>query len=158
MMSRPAKLSDLLEALLLPDAWEAWLDRETGRVYLRGEDGLAGEADEEEDVRALKAIDAGDPRYLALPGKFDFDEYRHLERFIAGLEDARIADQLWRAIKGKGAFRRFKDTANRLGVLQEWYDYLQRAQESFMLEWAELNGIALEPANENPGDHLPGKS
>jgi hypothetical protein len=35
-----------------------------------------------------------------------------MERFIGTVENAEAAEQLWRAIKGKGAFRYFKDTAS----------------------------------------------
>lgn len=42
--------------------------------------------------------------------------YRHMEEFIGSVADADAADQLGRAIRGKGAFRYFKDTLHRLGL------------------------------------------
>jgi hypothetical protein len=44
-----------------------------------------------------------------------------MERFICTVADGQAADQLWRAIKGKGAFRYFKDTAHRLDLLKQWF-------------------------------------
>jgi hypothetical protein len=46
--------------------------------------------------------------------------YRDMERFIATVEDPAIVDRLDIAIRGRGAFRRFKD------VLSRWPEELQR--------------------------------
>ena len=46
--------------------------------------------------------------------------YRDMERFIATVEDSAIVDRLDIAIRGSGAFRRFKD------VLSRWPEELQR--------------------------------
>jgi hypothetical protein len=54
------------------------------------------------------------------------------------------ADQLWRAIKGRGAFRYFKDALRRLGIQQSWYDYLEEAQREFVIEWAKENNVPFE--------------
>lgn len=58
------------------------------------------------------------------------------------MEDAGAAEQLWRAIKGKGAFRYFKDTASRLGLLQQWYRYRDSAMKEFVIEWAEAHKVS----------------
>lgn len=154
-MTPSVKLRDLTDTLDLPQEWGAWLDRQTGRVITLDPDtlaaGEAGDTDAMPDLLddaeriAVCAIAAGDARYLALPDAFDFHEYRHMERFVAGVADARISDQLWRAIKGKGAFRHFKDTADRLGLLDDWYRYRDEAAARFMCDWAEANEVALDP-------------
>jgi hypothetical protein len=153
------KLYELVDALELPEGWGVYFDRESGRVLMLDPETLAAGDEEEEslggaapveELAAARAIETGDPRYLALPDRFDFHEYRHMERFVAGVADAGIADQLWRAIKGKGAFRHFKDTAHRLGLLDRWYQYRQQAMEEFMADWAEANGIAVD-ASPRPG-------
>jgi len=71
-----------------------------------------------------------------------------MEDFVRTVPDARIADQLWRAIKGKGAFRYFKDTAHRLGFIDEWYRYRDGAMKKFMLDWAAMNKV---PVDQTPG-------
>lgn len=78
------------------------------------------------------------------PDKFDFHEYRHMERFIGTVENADAAEQLWRAIKGKGAFRYFKDTASRLGVLERWFQYREEATRELVVSWAEANNVPVE--------------
>ena len=157
-MSTAVKLSDLTDSLdMASEEIGTWLDRETGQVITVDNDVIAAvesvEGDampddledwQEDQVPAARGICAGDKRYLALPDKFDFHEYRYMERFVGTFTDPRIADQLWSAIKGKGAFRHFKDTAHRLGVIDDWYRYREEAMNQFMLDWAEANGVTVD--------------
>lgn len=155
-MSVPVSLFDLTEAFDLPPEWGAWLDRERGVVVTldpetlaAGEDAAAdelGELVDEAMLAAARAIAAGDPRYLALPDGFDFHEHRHMERFVHGLTAPRVAEELARALRGAGTFGRFKDTARRLGVIEDWFTYRQATMERHMLEWAEANGVAVDRA------------
>jgi hypothetical protein len=96
----------------------------------------------EVDIARAVAADLGE-RFVAAPDKFDFHEYRQMERFIGTVKDGAAAEQLWRAIKGKGAFRYFKDTASRLGLLNQWYQYRDEAIREFIRDWAEANQIAV---------------
>lgn len=158
----PVKLTDLTDALEF-DAEEisVWLDRQTGRViWVEREVMEAVESAEDKpdpvgmsdmekaQWEGAKGIVAGDERYLSLPSKHDFHEYRHMERFIGTVKDAGQADELWRAIKGRGAFRYFKDTAARLGLVEDWYRYRDEAMERFVLDWAEAHGV---PVDQSPG-------
>ncbi len=164
-MTPAVKLMDLTDALeMIPEEMGAWLDLQTSLVVMvedeviraveeaEGEEAPKGLADwQQEELATARAISAGDKRYLALPTKFDFHEYRHMERFIGTVTDARIADQLWFAIKGKGGFRRFKDTALRLGLIDDWYRHRDEAMNRFMLDWAETNGIQVDQTPRRPG-------
>lgn len=158
---RPAvKIDDLTDSLVMvsPES-AAWLDRETGRVWIIANRVMAfaeGDAiDEEElsdwhedELAAARLLLSESGRGIELPTAFDFHEYRHMERFIHTLPASSAADQLWRAIKGRGAFRHFKDTADRLGVLDAWYAYRDKALRSFMLDWARAHDV---PVDESPG-------
>ncbi len=164
-MTPPVKLMDLTEALeMTSEESRAWLDRQTGQVVVVDNDvrsavesaevGATPDGLEDwqrEQVPAAQAISAGDARYLALPDRYEFHEYRHLEKFIGTVADAGKADQLWRASKGKGAFRHFKDTAARLGLLDDWYRYRDKALNRFMLDWAEVSGVTVDQSPHNPG-------
>lgn len=48
------------------------------------------------------------------------------------------------AIRGKGAFRRFKDCLFDLGMEQEWYKYRDACYEKIAREWCEKHGITAE--------------
>lgn len=157
-MTPAVKLMDLTDALeIVPEESKAWLDAQTGLVVIVEDAVIQAVEDaepdttppklkewQEEQVPAARAICAGDKRYLALPDKFDFHEYRHMERFIGNVADAGMADQLRQAIKGKGAFRYFQDTARRLGLLDDWYRYRDEAMNRFMLDWAEVNQVTVD--------------
>jgi hypothetical protein len=61
------------------------------------------------EIEIARAIlDDNGERFVDPPGKFDFHEYRQMERSIQTVENAQAAEQLWRAIKGKGAFSLFQ--------------------------------------------------
>lgn len=155
---KPVKLSELIEALEFDsDEYVDMVDLESCLVVrlpnslLRAveegdEDALDGLADwEKEEVEIARAMvaDSGE-RFVEGPGKFGFDEYRQMERFIQTLQDTAVAEELWRAIKGKGAFRYFKDTASRLGLLKEWYRYRDEAMKDYVRNWAEAHKIPCE--------------
>lgn len=157
-MKATAKLSDLMDAIELPtDEHYVAFDRQEGRIVsveqyiLRAVE--TGELEELKDVpewqkqeietaRAIVA-DTGD-RFIDAPDKFEFHEYRQMERFIGSLNDARTVDELWRAIKGRGAFRYFKDTAHRFGLLEQWFRYRDEAVKEFVIAWAEANHVDYE--------------
>lgn len=150
------KLSELVEALEL-DSDEAadYVDLQTGRVVRvwhsllsaveEGEDDGDSLADwEPEEVEEAKAIAAGlGERFVPLPSKFDFHEYRQMERFIGTVQDGDAAEQLGRAIEGKGAFRHFRNTADRFGLLQQWYKFRENAMKEFLRDWAEAYQIPI---------------
>jgi hypothetical protein len=153
---------DLTDALdMVPEESKAWLDTKAGRVVIVDDNVIRAVEDAEPDTTppeledwqveqlpAARAISAGDKRYLALPDKFEFHAYRQMERYIGTVADANMADQLWQAIKGKGAFRYFQDTARRLGLLNDWNRFLEAAMKRFMLDWAEANQV---PVDKTPG-------
>ena len=59
-------------------------------------------------TRKILAEEGGsNNRFIGLPTKFDIDEYRIMEKFCFSVRDEKIAEVLYRAIKGIGAFRRF---------------------------------------------------
>ena len=154
---KPVKLSELIEALEFDsDEYGNWVDLHTGSVVRLAhslisaveegdEDALESLGDwekEEVEIAKAKVADSGE-RFVDAPDKIDFHEYRHMERFIGTVEDSAAAEQLWRAIKGKGAFRYFKDTANRLGLLKQWYQYRDEALKEFVVSWADAHQVPI---------------
>lgn len=157
-MNPPAKLSDLIQAIEFDSQeYNARFDRATGRIVVVEESILSaleeGEEDpsidapdwQKEEIEIARAIVADDgKRFIDAPDKFDFHEYRHMERFIRTLPDGEAAEQLGRAIKGRGAFRHFKDTLYRLAIQDQWYCYRDQALRKFVIEWAETNEVPFE--------------
>jgi hypothetical protein len=106
-------------------------------------DGLPGWQKDEVAIARAVCDDNGE-RFINAPDRFDFHEYRHMERFIEMVEDGEAAEALWRAIKGRGAFRYFKDTADRLGLLDRWFRFRDEAMKEFVIGWAEANNVPFE--------------
>lgn len=81
--------------------------------------------------------------YIALPGKYEIDEYSMMEAFIDKLPTGRNQDKLYDAIRGMGAFRRFKDEVYEFGLEQKWYKHRDEAYVKLTREWCEENGIEI---------------
>lgn len=82
--------------------------------------------------------------FIPLPGQYEINEYRMMERFIYELPAGRNQGVLEQAIRGKGAFRRFKDRLFDLGMEQNWYKYRDACYERIAREWCEKYGITVE--------------
>ena len=96
--------------------------------------------DEREGIAlAMKICFSG--KFISLPGSRDADEYSMMEEFCSEPLNIRVAEALERAIQGKGAFRRFKDTVNRLSLDDLWYAYRDTAYRRFAREWCMENDI-----------------
>ena len=147
-------LRDILEGMDLPsDEFIAYLHRPSGRVILvsdeallAAEDGLEGEEAgvEEIELADARAILAAEDDYLPLPERFDIDEYRMMERFAIGVADPSAQEDLLIALRGRGAFRRFKDAVRQLGLADEWYAWRDRGYEEVARAWCEEHGIELD--------------
>ena len=141
-------LSAIVEGMeMQSDEMTSYLHRPTGRVLTVSEEALsAAEADDEQWVEAEELADAreiltGGDQYLALPDRFEIDEYRMMERFAAGVEDSGARDAALIALHGAGAFRRFKDTMHRLGLADAWYNFRDHGYEQVARAWCEANDI-----------------
>lgn len=164
-MSGEIPIDELMNGYEIPEEWFGCFDRETGQVLTfeadlireaenAMEEGLGDESwargsPWEEDVNtAVRSIAAGTDaeRYVELPSKFDFHEYRRMEEFIETMPEGDAKDQLEESIIGKRVFRRFKDTAQRLGVIDRWYAFRNVALERFLRRWAQVHDIVIKDA------------
>lgn len=82
--------------------------------------------------------------FIPLPGQYKINEYRMMECFIYELPAGRKQDILEQAIRGRGAFRRFKDRLFDLGMEDKWYQYRDACYEKIAREWCEKYGITVE--------------
>ncbi len=65
-----------------------------------------------------------------------------MDDFAAGREDESQADELSQAIRGRGAFRCFKDTIHRLNIQDRWYAFRDERYRETAREFCRDNGIA----------------
>ena len=83
-------------------------------------------------------------RFVEIPKISSDETYEFMERFIWDIKDGRVRNKLLRAINGKGAFRRFKDTISEWPDLEkQWYEYEDDSIKKEILDW--LESIGIEP-------------
>lgn len=88
-----------------------------------------------DDTEKAELIDENPDRFLRLPTQWDIHEYRIMEDFVYSLEDGDAKQALARALQGRGAFRRFKDTLIQYGVRQRWFDFRAAACRELAIRW-----------------------
>ena len=81
-------------------------------------------------------------RYILVERDDPYGDYNDMERFIRRVEDPQLRERLWRAIKGRGAFRYFKDLLTRHpDVRDQWFDFKDAQLERRLARWLEDNDI-----------------
>ena len=79
--------------------------------------------------------------WVAAPSQRDINEYDMMSDFADTVTDRRKNELLCVALEGKGAFRRFKDTLHRVGLIEQWYAFRRAAYVELAREWCEENEI-----------------
>lgn len=134
------KLNDVIEALdFVNDETQYFYSIKTEEILMVWDGMVNGENDSD----LIEEIEENFDEYLALPGKYEIDEYNMMEEFIDNLPEGRKQDKLYDAIQGSGAFRKFKDEVCELGLEQKWYKYRDNAYEKLAIEWCKENGIEI---------------
>lgn len=147
-MNAQVLLKDIAEGMQMQsDEVTAFLNVVTGKVISVGQEEFSA-AEENDDALglgedALQEIrDVAEGKdYIALPSQFDIHEHQILVRFADSVDNQSHSDQLHNALHGRGAFRRFKDTAYRLGIEKDWFAFRDKAYEDLAVEWCEENNI-----------------
>ncbi len=152
-MAVSVKISEIIDAIEFNnDFRESYINKKTGKVYNIGEEYFRWAEDEEmsegfadwekEEIAISKEILYSDD-YIALPDKFEFNEYRLMEKFCLSLSDEKLREEMYYSIKGKGAFSRFKNNIYRYGLADEWYKYCDENLKDIAIEWCKENGFTI---------------
>jgi hypothetical protein len=159
MRSLPIDLDELATAMDQRDRdtndW--YLDTQTGQVLLVMQEFMDEDDDEEEELEddddlpewqqeareeARKVRDDAADRFAWITQNDSSDSFRLMEEFIESVRDDRAKDLLSRAIDGKGAFRRFKDTLSQFPKIREqWFAFENQQQRECAAEWLESIGL-----------------
>ena len=146
-----ATLAEALEDHSGDTEW--WFDPRSGQVEPWPSDrSLDARDDEGPEERGLVA-------FFPLPSEIG---YRDMEDFVSRVRDSRARELLRRAIEGRGAFRRFKDTLFEFPDLRAaWFAFHDARAARRSLEWLSQEEvidpevaereIALRPDPEHPG-------
>lgn len=121
-------LCDALEDHSFEHSW--WLDPRTGETRFLGVD------DEE------TADDLDDGGLLHIVALDSGEGYGDMADFVSAVTNRRAHDLLSRAIEGRGAFRRFKDTLFEFPDLREkWFAFHKARMHRRALEWLVDRGL-----------------
>jgi hypothetical protein len=104
---------------------ESFLDSRSGEVVTVTEGAI--------DYTEQRAkVQSGGDAFIRIEPAASREQYKWMERFVAGVTDEPLRERLVIAIDGKGAFRRFKDVLLNYPTERErWFSY--RAE---LLHWA----------------------
>jgi Uncharacterised protein family (UPF0158) len=150
-MPVPVKLSDVVDEMqVLGDETSTYLNRLTGEmVTVTAEERRAAEDPEDWDLlpdwhqevmpKVKEALESED--YVFLPGKYQIHEWSIMEQFAHSVADDAASDELLTALHGSGAFRYFKDTVRRLGIVKDWYRFRDEAFKEIARDWLQAKGI-----------------
>lgn len=97
----------------------------------------------QEAVKVAEEVLYGDV-WIPLPSKFEINEYAIMEEFCLSIRNDRISDIMYDSIKGRGAFRRFKENIGRYNIEDDWYKFQNEAMKTIAIEWCEGNNIDYE--------------
>jgi hypothetical protein len=160
-MAAEATIEALLEALeLADDSISFYFDVETGQVCSITEEEFDLAEDTQTDGKKLpdwqreqialarKIQQHEGKRYLALPDKFDIDEWSMMERFTEALEDEQLRNDFRDGIHGRGAFRRFKGLLTEYNLWAAWHRLKDAEFRKIAEEWCKENGITLREARQ----------
>jgi len=153
-MALPVLLQDVVDEMdSQNDMITAFINRKTGELTILTEDDYyalrhlndGGALEElppwqQELVPKLRETEESDD-FIELPSQYEIHEYRIMEDFIRTLDDGPVKDELFNAIRGRGAFRRFKDTAFNHNVIDDWYSFKNRALKKIAIEFLDSEGI-----------------
>jgi predicted nucleotidyltransferase len=144
-------LRELADALEDHSDWHSWwLDPHSGTVELWSDDAVEDEGDH--------PLDRG---WIGIEPIESQQAYADMVEFIDAVVDPRARDLLTRAVEGRGAFRRFKDTLIEFPDLREtWFGFHAVRMEHRAIEWLLSEGLvdeieAKRAIAERPDTELP---
>jgi hypothetical protein len=96
-------INDLIDAFQDYSGTEHFFDKKNKEVT------CITEILSDEEKELLKRINLQPARYIPIPQEDPKEAYNDMPLFIETLKDENLKEKLYIAIKGPGAFRRFKD-------------------------------------------------
>lgn len=131
------KLSDVIDTLEQSDVENrSYYNKKTGEILWS--------MDNNPEYSTYKEDDEFDDDIIYMFGFNSINEYELMEDFIGILKNVRISNELWNAIQGRGAFRRFKDVLYEYDLENKWYKYRDSKYKEVAIEWCKENNIDFE--------------
>jgi Uncharacterised protein family (UPF0158) len=96
-------------------------------------------------LKEADAVESGlGTRFLCLPQRDSHESYMDMQAFIETVAHPRLEERLWAAIRGRGAFGRFKDVlAGCSDECERWFAFKAARVRQRVLAWLADEGIEL---------------
>ena len=145
-MSVKVKLEELIDALeFRVEEMSIFVNKKTGKIISVLDDEFQEAEDsenfDEEVVNEAKDILENGEDYIALPLKYEINEYEMIEQFCETLEDEKNKTNLQREIQGRGSFGRFKRMIKEIGIEEDWYRFKDEKYKEIVIEWCNENDL-----------------
>jgi hypothetical protein len=128
-------------------SWTYYLDVRSGDVQMVPVDRLGADADWPSEEEIDDGIDAG--HLIPVEPLASSMEYGWMAEFTATVGDARLRDRLEVALRGRGAFRRFKEVLlDAPGERERWFAFRDARLRVAARDWLAEQGI--EPTTVPP--------
>jgi hypothetical protein len=112
---------------------EAYLDRQSGKIYWHSEFG-----DNDEEL----PDDTDDQKYISIPDKRELDLGKPLALDFAREFLPDDYDEVRYIFSRRGAYRRYKELLERRDALERRYDFSNKAEAATLREWCAVNRLA----------------
>ena len=137
------------------DETHAFLDRRTGEVVVLSDEELSAAEDgddvsdypewQRDNIAQARLVNVDDgSRFVALPGRFEVNEWEMMRDFAMSVDDEAVSAALLDAIHGRGAFRYFKDQVRERGLVENWHAFRAGRYRQIALDWCEEHGLELD--------------
>ncbi len=149
-MRAVVSVQDIVEAMDLPSQeWQSFLDPESGEIITVTDDDRSSLEESETELlpewqrehlpKVREVLESG--RFLRLPDSFEIHEWSIMERFCHTIDSSSARGELLDAIHGRGAFRVFRGSLERLGLRDRWHSFRGVVFEEIAREWLRAHGI-----------------
>ena len=149
---KPVSLQSVVHEMdIIGDEVTAYINKKTGELYTVSEEEAnfieAGSEDDEfmpewqKEIfpKVREVLESDD--FIVMPDQFEIHEYSIMEHFCLSLSDEGLQAELLDAIRGSGAFRRFKDAIHRKEIQDDWYRFRSEAFKSIAIDFLDSEGI-----------------
>jgi hypothetical protein len=117
---------------------EAFLCKQTGKIYWRSE---TSDLDELED-EVPDDVEDGE-KYTPIPDKQELGLGKPLALAFAREHLSNDFDEVRYMFSKRGAYKNFRAMLIRRNALERWYDFESKATERALREWCELNSVQI---------------
>jgi len=150
------KLDDLINEIEFQMVeTDTYINTRTGEVITLSKEEMRAAEDEEplekypdwqrENIeQAIKIIEDEDEVYLYFTLRNEYHEYEIIEEFIGTLNEAEVREELFGAIQGRGAFRRFKDGISEHDLEKQWYEFKEKKIKELVIEWCKVMDLEMK--------------